>query len=69
MTEDYEDYIDEMQQLGEWGGNMEIIALSRAYRVNVIIHHETDPRYEVLYPDQHLSDGTIHISYMTKPLQ
>jgi len=63
MTEDYDDYVDEMAQLQEWGGNMEIIAMSRAYQVNVIIHHETDPRYEILYPDQYSAEGTIHISY------
>jgi len=69
MTEDYDEYLEEMSKLGEWGGNFEIIALSRAYCVNVIIHHETDPRYEIVYqkPDDDAGTskvaGTIHLSY------
>merc|ERR1719373_525706 len=63
MTEDYDEYVDEMAQLQEWGGNMEIIAMSRAFQVNGIIPHETDPRYEILYTDQLSAVGTIHISY------
>jgi len=63
ILEDYEEYLDEMSKLTEWGGNIEIIALSRKLQVNVIIHTLNEPRLEILYPTPEWCEGTIHLAY------
>eukprot|EP00667_Euglena_gracilis_P022743 EG_transcript_25438 len=45
--EPFEDYIARMQQDSEWGGNIEIQAMSLLYRADVIIHLPEGPRMEV----------------------
>ena len=42
---DFADYLDEMRTLGEWGGNLEITALSELYQRRVEIYdQQTTPR-------------------------
>ncbi len=57
----WEEYLSDMACEGEWGGNMELVALSRAAKVNVCVHQPDAPRWEVT----HFSPRrrTIHVSY------
>jgi len=63
ITDDvtYEDYLNEMGDLGEWGGNLELQALSIVCEVNFIIHRLKEPCYEIRNFD--LSQPLIHLSY------
>lgn len=47
--------------MGEWGGNMELISLSRALGVNLCVHQLGEPRWEVT----HFPPGRrrLHVSY------
>lgn len=55
-------YLDEMADDGTWGGNLEIVAMSRRFRINCIVHQLAAPRFAVNYEDG-VPDKTIHLSY------
>eukprot|EP01012_Entosiphon_sulcatum_P009554 TRINITY_DN15419_c0_g1_i1.p1 TRINITY_DN15419_c0_g1~~TRINITY_DN15419_c0_g1_i1.p1 ORF type:complete len:349 (+),score=71.14 TRINITY_DN15419_c0_g1_i1:33-1079(+) len=59
--EDFNDYVSRMQGDAEWGGNMEIVAASRLYKADVIIHSVGQARMEVR------NGGTrvIHLCYLS----
>mmetsp|Transcript_7691 Transcript_7691/g.11646 ORF Transcript_7691/g.11646 Transcript_7691/m.11646 type:complete len:337 (+) Transcript_7691:112-1122(+) len=61
FDEDWDDYLNRMRKDGEWGGNLEIIALSHALGVHITIHQFEQPRWEVKCPNQ--KARTIHLSY------
>eukprot|EP01027_Heterolobosea_sp_BB2_P014582 GEZU01020929.1.p1 GENE.GEZU01020929.1~~GEZU01020929.1.p1 ORF type:complete len:316 (-),score=74.41 GEZU01020929.1:99-1046(-) len=59
--EPWEEYIENMRKDGTWGGNIELQALSMAHRVNIVIHQNKHPSYEIAnFPSGH---KTIHLSY------
>ena len=48
--ESFEEYVTRMQQDSEWGGNIEIQAMSLFYSADVVIHMLDAPRMEVRNP-------------------
>jgi len=61
VDESMDDYIEKISDDGEWGGNLELIALSRRLRVDIIVHQYNRPRFEIHYEGSPVR--TIHISY------
>jgi len=61
VDETLEDYIEKVAKDGEWGGNLELIALSRRLHLDIIVHQFNRPRFEIHYEGSPIQ--TIHISY------
>eukprot|EP01006_Ploeotia_vitrea_P034958 TRINITY_DN65827_c3_g2_i1.p1 TRINITY_DN65827_c3_g2~~TRINITY_DN65827_c3_g2_i1.p1 ORF type:complete len:424 (+),score=48.97 TRINITY_DN65827_c3_g2_i1:66-1274(+) len=59
--ESFEDYCDRMRKPAEWGGNIEIQAISLLYSYDVIIHAIDQPRMEVRNPG---TKDVMHLSYL-----
>ncbi len=62
FDQDYASYLKDMRQDGEWGGNLEIAAISQACDVNITIHQLGQPRWEVKNPNNSKARG-VHLSY------
>lgn len=58
----FDDYIEEMEKDGEWGGNLEIQALSIRYQFNVIVHQLDAPIFGITNFDPNVV-RTIHLTY------
>ena len=58
----FDDYIEDMQNDGEWGGNHEIQALSMNHQINVIVHQLEGPPLIVNNFDPN-AVRTLHLSY------
>ena len=59
---DYEAYLRKMSKNGIWGGNFELSAAAKAFKVDIVIHSLNAARYEILYQKgQPLR--SIHLSY------
>lgn len=57
----WEGYLSAMAAEGEWGGHMELIALSKALRVNLCVHQLDAARWEITnFPP---SRRRLHVSY------
>jgi len=61
VDETLEEYREKISQDGEWGGNLELIALSRRLCIDIIVHQYNRPRFEIHYEGSPVQ--TIHISY------
>ena len=57
----YDEYCRIMAENGEWGGNMELQAMSLGYRCNIVIHVLDNPRLEIVNFPTH--SQTIHLAY------
>eukprot|EP01084_Bolivina_argentea_P039486 72974_1 len=59
---DFSEYLKKMNRNGIWGGNMELTAASKCYKIDIVIHQLNDARYEILYQ---LGEPirNIHLSY------
>ncbi len=49
-----------MRRDATWGGNMELVACSRAYKLNVTVHQLGAPRFDILFDP---IVKTIHLAY------
>jgi OTU domain-containing protein 3 len=58
--EKWVDYIPRMRTEGEWGGQQEICAASRCFRINVVIHQMDNPRLEIAFK---VTAETVHLSF------
>ena len=58
----FDEYIDDMDKDGEWGGNLEIQALSMRHEFNAIVHQLDAPVFAVSNFDPN-AVRTIHLSY------
>lgn len=58
--EKWVDYVPRMRNEGEWGGQQEICAASRCFRVNVVIHQLDSPRLEISFK---ATAQTVHLSF------
>ncbi|RYY33811.1 hypothetical protein EON62_03880, partial [archaeon] len=58
----FEDYVSHMRGAGEWGGNLELQALSTMLGVNVVVHQAAQPPW-VLRTNPHPRARAIHLSY------
>jgi OTU domain-containing protein 3 len=59
--ESWEGYLSAMAGEGEWGGHMELIALSKALRVNLCVHQLDEARWEITsFPP---TRRRLHVSY------
>eukprot|EP00741_Cyanophora_paradoxa_P020258 tig00021238_g19552.t1 len=58
----FEQYVGEMQEDGEWGGQLEIVAACNAYRVNVVIHQVDSPAWEIVNFER---APTMHLAYFS----
>eukprot|EP01080_Neovahlkampfia_damariscottae_P001729 gene1729-498_t len=58
--ETFEEYIDRMKQDGEWGGNLELQAISNAYQKNIKVYQYNAPILQIFFHDK---AETIHLSY------
>lgn len=45
--EKWDDYIARMSKDGTWGGHLELTAISRAFEIDITIHHLGQPRFEL----------------------
>lgn len=58
--EKWSDYVPRMRCEGQWGGQQEICAASRCFRINVVIHQLDNPRFEFSYKT---TAQTVHLSF------
>lgn len=58
----FSDYVAAMRRNREWGGNLELQALSLALNVNIVVHQLDQPRWELCNHDARVV-RTISISY------
>lgn len=58
--EKWVDYVPRMRNEGEWGGQQEICAASRCFRINVVIHQLDSPRLEISFK---ATAQTVHLSF------
>merc|ERR1712096_553463 len=61
-AESFTAYCDSMAKNKAWGGNLEIVAMSKELTINVVVHQPGAPRFTVNY-DGGKAKRTIHISY------
>merc|ERR1712233_282790 len=59
---DYNSYLTKMSKNGVWGGNMELTAAAKTFKVDIVVHSLNAPRYEILY-QKGKPVRTIHLSY------
>jgi len=59
---DFDKYLIKMGKDAEWGGNLELIAISKCYKVDIIIHQLDAAKYEILYPFGNAL-RSIHLAY------
>jgi len=64
LTERIETYCKRMAKNGEWGGHMELLALSRALNANIVVHQFMMPRFELAYPNPDKNTRTLHVAYL-----
>eukprot|EP00658_Telonema_sp_P-2_P069042 TRINITY_DN5809_c0_g1_i1.p1 TRINITY_DN5809_c0_g1~~TRINITY_DN5809_c0_g1_i1.p1 ORF type:complete len:503 (+),score=128.95 TRINITY_DN5809_c0_g1_i1:3-1511(+) len=58
---DFDTYCATMRRHGEWGGHMELQALSQSQGINIVIHHLNEPRWEM---NNHTHPAhTVHLSH------
>jgi len=60
--ETFDDYIQEIEKDGEWGGNLELQALAMKYQFNAIVHQFNAPVFALANFDPNYV-RTIHLSY------
>jgi hypothetical protein len=60
--ESFGDYVSRMREDAEWGGHLEIQAMSLLYGTDIIIHMPEGPRMEVRNPG---TTGVWHICYLS----
>ncbi len=60
--ENFDEYITKMSDSGEWGGQLEIIALSSIHKIRIVVHQYDQPRYEICHPSIK-TNKEIHLSY------
>mmetsp|Transcript_16329 Transcript_16329/g.16053 ORF Transcript_16329/g.16053 Transcript_16329/m.16053 type:complete len:175 (-) Transcript_16329:547-1071(-) len=58
----FDDYIDTISEDGEWGGNLELQALSMKYQFNAIVHQLDAPVFALANFDPK-AVRTIHLTY------
>lgn len=58
--EKWSDYVPRMRSEGQWGGQQEICAASRCFRINVVIHQLDNPRLEISFKP---TAQTVHLSF------
>ena len=58
----FDDYISEIEKDGEWGGNLELQALSMVYQFNAIVHQLDAPIFALANFDPNVV-RTIHLTY------
>jgi OTU domain-containing protein 6 len=51
MEEPLDDYLRKIRETGEWGGHMELMALAKAYGVNINVLH-SDGRVDKIEPGE-----------------
>lgn len=51
FDEEYDHYIEKMRKLNSWGGDIEIIALSRALNASIIVLRRDLPPLTFVSPD------------------
>ncbi|CAI8013286.1 OTU domain-containing protein 3 [Geodia barretti] len=65
----YEEYLRQLGQDGKYAGNDAIVAFSRAFSANVVIHQLNCPRWEILAPPTATptlsrQPPTLHVAYL-----
>ena len=60
--ENFNDYVERMKVSGEWGGHLELYALTQCCNVTIVIHQLDSPNYKLPAADPH-SKIEIHLSY------
>lgn len=63
IEENYEDYLKKMAKDGTWGGNFELNALARKFKVNIMVHQIVDNVLCLRVHEPLGSVPTIHVSY------
>lgn len=59
---DFDKYLHAMREDGAWGGNIEIQAVSKAYRINICVHQVDQPPWLVINWPSTIAK-TIHLAY------
>ena len=58
--ETWADYVPRMRNEGEWGGQQELVAASRLFQVNIVIHQLNEARLEIPFS---ATARTLHLSF------
>ena len=59
--ESFDAYLSRLRKDGEWGGQIELQALSLCLKINIIVHQLDQPRWEILNHPREAK--AIHLSY------
>lgn len=60
---DFETYISNMRQDGEWGGNLELVAAARLYRRKITVYSSTLAAFSIEHDESDLSGPQLRVSY------
>ncbi|KAI8891986.1 hypothetical protein BC833DRAFT_626265 [Globomyces pollinis-pini] len=61
MEEDFDKYLNRMRKLGVYGGNLELVAASRLFKVKIAVHQLQQDIWIISDSDE--NENTIHIAY------
>jgi len=62
LEEDFDEYCEDMEERGTWGGNMELVAISRVLGMHVVIHQLNAPRLEISIQENPKA-SSLHVAY------
>eukprot|EP00762_Andalucia_godoyi_P000085 ANDGO_02302.mRNA.1 hypothetical protein len=57
-------YICRMEKEGTWGGNLELVAASRLYKVHIVVHQTSGPALSIECEPSSAATGTWHFVYL-----
>lgn len=60
---DFEHYIENMRQEGEWGGNLEVVAAARRYQRTITVYSETLAAFTIDHGDSTRMEPDLCVSY------
>jgi len=60
---DFEHYLENMRQEGEWGGNLEVVAAARLYQRTITVYSETLAAFTIDHGDSKRMDSDLCVSY------
>jgi len=55
--EKFDDYVEKMSRDSEWGGQMELVILSRLLVIDIVVHQVDGPRYVIKYESPESPEG------------
>lgn len=68
IDEAFENHLTRMAQGGTYGDNMEIVAFSRLYNIDVKVYQWTGHAYYISAPDSGIAKSVVHIAHHVSSL-